>query len=275
MQQTTAGNALQIYLSTAFDGTQTWNAQPGNPPYASGTTDVVGCGAHLSAGPFSNYYFFSDSSDDHIVVVVEVTPGLYVHFGWGPMLSKNGTWTGGAYFFASSSGSQASFPVTGANAPGYTSSSYCPGAHEDFSSFAAGFVLCDSDSFTGLWIGISDTALLAGGYTGRNGASMVYGGASITPSIPRYSSTAPTVVPPEFQWEQTSQQDGRANLLPVVWWVGRDGSSGQSGGFAPIGAIPTVFSTTGAGNGFAPAEDYAIGGETYTMFPNFAVLKVV
>jgi len=279
-QQTATGYALQLYLSTAFDHTQFWNSQPGNPPYASGSsTQVVGVGAHLSAGPFANFYFFSDTSANHIVVVVEVTPGLFVHCGWGPSLVKNGTWTGGTYFFASTGGGYASKPDALANTPGLTSSSRCPGAHEDYFKQAAGFVLCNSDSFTGKWIGITDSTTPSDGYTGRNGASMVFADigstAGITASIPRYSSADRTSNPPQFQFEQTSQLDGRANLLPVVWWVGRDGSSGQTGGYSPIGSIPTVFFSNGVGNGFAAAEDYPIGSDTYTMFPDFALKKVV
>jgi len=58
----------------------------------------------LSAGPFSNYYFSADSTADNIVVVVEKTPGLYVHIGWGLSIQKAGAFTGGPYFFGSSSG---------------------------------------------------------------------------------------------------------------------------------------------------------------------------
>jgi len=273
---TTAGYALQLYLSTAFNGGDAFNAQPGNPPYQSGSVvNVVGAGAHLTAGPFTAYYFFADATGDHIVVVVEITPSVYVHFGWGPSLIKNGTITGTtAYFFASSSGYYAS-NVYGGSVPGYTSTSRCPGVHGDLNGYACGFVLCDSDSFTGKWIGITDNiSSPAAGYTGRNGASILYGDNSITPSIPRYSSAARTNNPPHFQFEQVSEQDGRANFLPIVWWVGRDGSSGQTGGFSPVGSIPTVFSSTGVGNGFAPTEIYSIAGDNYMMFPDFAVVKV-
>lgn len=269
------GNALQVYLSTAFDGGQPWNLQPGNPPIASGTSQVIGCGAHLTAGPFSNYYFFSDAGDDHIVVVVEITPGLYVHLGWGPSLVKNGTISATtAYFFASSSGYYASNPGFSSNTPGFTSTSRCPGAHEDIQQLAAGFMLVDSDTFTGKWIGITDSAFNSGGYTGRNGASMVYADTAMTASIPRYSTASRTSNPLHFQFQQTSQQDGRANLLPIIWWVGRDGSAGQSGGYSPVGSFPMVFFSNGVGNGFAPTEEYLIGSDTYKMFPEFAVKKV-
>jgi len=197
-----------------------------------------------------------------------------VHFGWGPSLVKNGTISATtAYFFASSSGFYAS-TVFGSGAAGFSSTAHCPGAHEDVQGCAAGFVLCDSDTFTGKWIGITDSLQTNNGYTGRNGASMVYGDNPMTPSIPRYSTSGRTSVPPPFQFGQTSEQDGRANLLPVVWWAGRDGASGQSGGFSPVGSFPFIFSSTGVGNGFAPTEIYSIGPDNYMMFPDFAVKKV-
>lgn len=278
-----AGTALNMFLSTAFDGSGAWDAQPGSPPVDSGGSNVIGCGMNLSAGPFSNYYFFSDTAGDNIVVVVEKSPGVYLHLFLGKSLVKNGTWTGGMYFGGSSSGYYASYRFFGANVPGWTETAPCPGSHEDVNSLAAGFVRCDSDSFTGKWIAISDNLGPTTGFTGRTGASSIFasdgihGGGAITTSIPRYATTVDAVsaTPHQFQYAQTSAIDGRANLLPALWWVGRDGSSGNAGGFSPIGTLPMVFFSNGVGNGFGPTEDYTIGTDTYKLFPNFAVLKIV
>ncbi|MGH9781684.1 MAG: hypothetical protein ACRD33_07665, partial [Candidatus Acidiferrales bacterium] len=65
-------------------------------------------------------------------------------------------------------------------------------------------------------------------------------------------------------------QDGRANLLPILLWVLRDGTTT---GFSPLGTIPNVFVSNGVGNGFSNASDYVIGAKTYRMFSNFAVAK--
>jgi hypothetical protein len=185
------------------------------------------------------------------------------------------------YFGASSSGYHASNHFVGAGVPGWTETSPCPGSHQDVNGLAAGFVLCDSDSFTGKWIAISDAGVgLA--YTGRGGASSVFtanalhGGATQTASIPRFATVADTALanPHQFQFQQTSELDGRVNLLPVLWWVGRDGSSGPTGGFSLIGSLPGIFFSNGVGNGFVPSGEYVIGSDTYKMFPNFAVAKV-
>jgi hypothetical protein len=272
------GTALLLYLSDGFDGSQLWAVQPTNAPFASGTSTRVGVGMNLSAGPFSNYYFFTDATNDNVVIVLEKSPGLYEFLAWGSSLTKVGSWTGGPYFLGSSSGYYAGNRSAAANTPGWTSTSDCPGCVDDEFSSAAAFVRCDSDSFTGKWIPISDVVSSGGpqGYTGRNGSSSALGSVAPTVSIPRYATSrfSPASSPQQFQFMQTSSIDGRVNLLPILWWVGRDGSTPTSGGFSLIGSLPTLFSSNGVGNGFVPAGEYTIGGNTYKMFPNFAVLKV-
>jgi hypothetical protein len=267
------GTALMLYLSDGFDGSQAWNLQPTIAPVASGTTNRVGVGMPLSAGPFTNYYFFTDATNANVVIVLEKTPGLFEFLAWGT-LTKTGTWTGGAYFLGSASGYWAGYTVLGTT-PGFNATSDCPGCVNDEESAAAGFVRCDSDSFTGQWIAISDTTTGQNGYTGRNGSSSVCGGRAPSVSIPRYAvnSFSSGATPQQFQFMQTSAIDGRVNLLPILWWVGRDGSGASTGGFSLIGSIPTIFFSNGVGNGFASAGEYTLGAATYKMFPNFAVLK--
>src|ERR1700733_1444965 len=104
----------------------------------------------------------------------------------------------------------------------------------------------------------------------------IHGGNTPSSSIARYA-TGPDSLgadPHQFQYQQTSQLDGRVNLLPILWWVGRDGSSGSTGPFSLIGSIPVIVFSNGVGNGFVPAGEYALGASTYKMFPNFAILKV-
>ena len=91
---------VQLYLGSGFNGAAAWNNQTAGAPIAYGQSNPIGVGMQLSAGPFSNYYFFADPSGNNIVVIVEKTPGLYVYLGWGDSLVKAGAWTGGPYFFA-------------------------------------------------------------------------------------------------------------------------------------------------------------------------------
>lgn len=272
---TGTGYALCLYLSDNFDNAQPWVTQPGNSPTESNNTNRIGVGMNLAAGPFSNYYFFTDGTNDNVVVIVERTPGLYLHLAWGTSLQKAGAWTGGMYFHGSSSGYYSPYQFFGPNQPGFTKTTDCPGCVDDAQNAPAGFVRCDVDTWTGKWVTIGELTSSVF-YTGRNGSSSAIGQFSPTTSIPRYSTSpfASGSNPQPFQFHQTSVLDGRANLLPINWFAGRDGSVGPTGGFSLIGSLPMIFSSTAVGSGFLPASDYVIGPDTYKVFPNFAVLKV-
>lgn len=259
---------VDMYCGTGFNSGQPFNNQTAGAPIGS-STFPIGVGIHLSAGPFSNYYFFSDSTADNIVVVVEKTPGLYVHLGWGLSLQKAGSYTGGAYFFGSSSGYISGFSSSGANTPGFTSTSDCPFVNKDGQNTGCGFVRADVDSWTGKWVGIWNSSSGADqGFTGKQGDTSVRGiFSTMKTNFPVY---AYGLTASHFQYLQTSDQDGRANLLPIILWALRDGTGT---GFSMLGTVPNIFVTNGVGNGFANADEYVLGATTYKMFPNFAVVK--
>jgi hypothetical protein len=265
---TTRPYGLHMYLGTAFDSGQPFNNQTAGAPIGS-STFPIGVGMPLSAGPFSNYYFFADSTADNIVIVVEKTSGLFVHIGWGLSIQKAGTFTGGPYFFGSVSGFYTGLVVSTPNSPGFTSSSDCPFVNSDAEGGGPGFVRADVDSWTGKWVGIFNSA--GGpdqGFTGKQGDSSVRGASSpMKVNYPVYADSAALF---KFQYEQTSAQDGRANLLPVYLWVLRDGTTT---GYSMLGTAPNIFSTNAVGNGYSNADEYVLGGTTYKLFPNFAVVK--
>lgn len=260
---------LALYMGTGFNSGQPWNNQTTGAPIGSGAAYPVGAAAYTSAGPFSNYYFFTDSGGDNVVVVIEVTPGLFTHCGWGDIVPA-GTITGGAFFFGSASGFFASDNSPSANVPGYSATSPCPGTMGDNVANAnTTYVRADVDSFTGLWVSMGTNTSPNEGYTGKPGASSVKAtNVTASSTIPSYAQSDQAQ---EFQFLQTSSQDARSNLLPVYLWALRDGTST---GFSMLGSLPTVFATNGVGHGFSNASDYMIGSDTYKMFPNFAVLKV-
>lgn len=262
---------IDLYLGTGYLSANSFNSQTIGSPVASGGVQMVGAAMYLSAGPFTNYYFMTDSAADNVVVVVERTPGLFVHMGWGLSLNKAGAYTGGAYFFGSSSGYFGTVAGPPVNWPGYTTTAVCPGVSVDVGGCPCTYVRADVDSFTSKWISVSNNGTGAQGFTGKTGdSSLLPPTGSPNANIPVYFLGGGSAA--EFQFSQTSQQDGRANLLPVLLWVNRDGTST---GFSLLGSLPMVFYSNGVGNGFSNATEYAIGADTYKMFPNFAVLKVV
>jgi hypothetical protein len=264
----TAHYGVHMYTGTAYDSGQPFNNQVTGAPIGS-STFPIGVGMHLSAGPFPNYYFFADSTADNIVVVVEKTSGLYVHIGWGLSIQKEGSYTGGPYFFGSTSGYYTSLTGAPANTPGFTSTSDCPFVNVDPEGGGCGFVRADVDSWTGKWVGIYNaTAGPDFGFTGKQGDTSVCGASSaVKLNFPVYAYSPVTSY---FQYEQTSVQDGRANLLPLILWVLRDGTTT---GFSMLGTVPNIFATNAVGNGFSNASEYVLGGTTYKIFPNFAVVK--
>jgi hypothetical protein len=267
------GYGLHLYLSSAFNGSAAWNAQPGNPPVGNGTAFPVGVGALLVAGPIQNYYFFSDVAADNVILVIEKTAGVYVHVGWGLSMTKCGTWTGGAYFFGSMSGYWAGYyPGPSYHpSPGINDSSSCPGADGDWwGPYTNFFVRCDVDAFTGKWLGVSNNQYPPYGYTGKFCRSSVFPMESTSSeyNIALYLASSNYTSTYDFQTCQTSAADGRTNLLPPLIWGQRD-----IGEFSLLGSIPNIFSSNGVGNGFSNTSEYVIGTTTYKMFPNFAVIK--
>jgi hypothetical protein len=248
--------ALHIYLGTGFSGAANWNAQAGGP-ILNGTSTTTGTSMPLPTGAVSAYHFFSDATADNIVVVVEKTTGIFTHLGWGTSLNKSGAWTGGAYSFSVLNGY--SF-ATGSTLPGGKNGPTANGPLM-LASSAVGYVRADVDSFTGKWLGCTDsTSQPSGGYTGRNFATEFRGG-SIPPSdIPNL----------EYFLERTvSVITSQAHLVPVRIWAPRD-----AGGYSLLGTLPIVFWTRAVGMGYAAGTILTLGADSYMLFPNFAVKKV-
>jgi hypothetical protein len=258
---------VHMYTGTGFNSGQPFNNQAGAP--VSTSTYPIGVGMQLSAGPFANYYFFADSTADNIVVVVEKTSGFFVYLGWGLSIQKAGAFTGGAYFFGSTSGYYTSAVSAYANTPGLTITSDPPFVNVDGLGGGSGFVRADVDSWTGKWVGIYNATTGADqGFTGKQGDSSVRGSIStMKTNFPTYAQLAGNY---NFQNEQVSAQDGRANLLPPLLWVLRDGTTT---GFSLLGSPPFVFVSNAVGNGFSSGDEYVLGATTYKLFPGFAVVK--
>jgi hypothetical protein len=273
------GYSIALYLGTAYVGGNAWNnQQAGAPASSADATHPVGAGMRLQSGAIPNYYFFTDATNAHVVVVAQCASGIYTHMGWGSSLSKVGTWTGGDYFWGTFDGVflHQTLPANTYAGDATTVTAGCPFTSGDGLGLACGFVRADVDAFTGKWISFSDTTVGADGYTGKIGSSPILGsGVFSAPAqhtqFPCYAASN-TGNAGSFQHHQVSAQDGRANLLPCLLYAQRDGSGP---GYSPLGTVPTIFVTSAVGQGFSPASDYVIGADTYTMFPYFAVKKVV
>src|SRR6266403_1019443 len=269
------GYSIALYLGSGFSGGAGWNGQlTGAPIQSSDAASARGVTMTLTAAAIPNYYFFTDATNDNVVVVVQKTGGVYAYLGFGTSLTKIGTWTGGPYFFGSSSGYYGHTTFGASNVPGHDLTSPCMGTAGDSFGGCCTFVRAAFDAFDG-WVTVGADALAATsaiGYCGKIGASSVgglSGSNTLRDRIPTYIENANWSAPGEFQTSLTSSLDGRANLLPCLLWAERDGSGP---GFSPLGSIPNCFVCSGVGQGFSPASDYVIGADTYKLFPYFAVL---
>jgi hypothetical protein len=255
-----------LYLGTGFSSGSDWNAQPGGP-IPSGQTTIWGVGCPTDAGAMSGYHFFTtDGNNEHVVVVLEKSAGIFGYFGWGPSIDKLGSWTGGPYFFGSMDGRNTSHDSQATSGPGFANmSAYCPGIQR---STPMVYIRADVDSFTNKWIGIGDTTTWYGGYTGKRGAS-TYNWNADTSTLPMYS---------RIMERLTNQLNGQSLLLPIRFGVERD-----AGGYSFIGSLPGIFLCNACAKGFTPATVYQWDTDNYMVFPGpseyvhggFAVKKVV
>lgn len=256
-----AGYGVGMYVGDGYSGASNWRSQSGGP-IANGTANTVGVGMNLlGAGAVAAYHFFDDGSD-HITVVVEKTPGLFVHMGWGPSLVKTGYSTDFPYMYGSSSSFYNTSSPTGVGG-GDTN------AHVPFSPnlnvgtlYATGFFKVDATTFSSRWIAL---CLATGGnnqgYTGRVGRAA--GDQSATFTEDEY---------PDWNLvEDRSWQSAFAGalLLPQHLFV----NTQPANRWAPVGYPPTVFYCQAVGHGFAASSIYQVGGLNYMVFPNFAVRK--
>jgi hypothetical protein len=268
------GYSISLYVGSGFSGGSPFNSQlVGSPIQSNDATAPKGGVMTLLSTAITNYYFFADAGGANVEVVVEKSSGVYAHMGFGTSLAQIGTWTGGPYFFASSSGAEGHSTTAGST--GHDLTAACMGTAGDDFGAAVAFVRAEVDTFNG-WVSMmsyNEVSTPSNGYCGRLGASSVGGPAAnqvIYDQVPAYLSAGGWNTSGAYQRSLTSAMDGRANLLPCLLWVLRDGTST---GLSPLGTIPNCFVCNGVGQGFSAGSDYPIGADTYTLFPNFAVKK--
>jgi hypothetical protein len=263
--------ALHLYLGTGFNGGANWNAQAGGP-LLNGTSTNTGVSMPLPTGAITAYHFFSDSSGDNLVVVVEKTTGIFTNLGWGSSLNKSGAFTGGPYFFGATNGYN--FASDSTTAPGAQNGPPAKGPFMwgDFNGAANGYVRADVDGFTGKWLGCTNsTNQPSGGYTGKNLTSEVRGGSTPPSDIPNLEG---------FIERAVSTFNSQAHLIPVRLWAARD-----AGGYSLVGVVPGAFWTNATGHTsgatISPAPGYSagtvvpLGADSYTIFPYCAIKKVM
>jgi len=105
-----AGNAVSVHQATGSSSAATapglhtadsnngYNTAPGG---TSANFLAERCVSEIGNGPFPSYHFFADDTApaDYIHVVVEITTGMFRHFGFGKLDKFGNNWTGGEYVY--------------------------------------------------------------------------------------------------------------------------------------------------------------------------------
>jgi hypothetical protein len=80
-----ADNQINIYGATGYNGSNSYNAQPGNGPVS--LPAITGSGAS-----FLGYHIFTQAggASPYIHCILEVTSGVFVHIHFGTIVSTNG-----------------------------------------------------------------------------------------------------------------------------------------------------------------------------------------
>ena len=268
------GFGIGFYLGTGFSGAATWWEQAGRPTVpdagADGGVTGTGAGMNLPSGSISGYHFFDDGADN-VVVVVEKTPGIYVHLGWCPALVGAGNPEAFPHFFGSSPAAYVT-DNSGVTGPGLTATAHAPGTHSFVHSLyvdGTAFWRVDAATWSSRWV--SNSGAPSNPVPGREyGWAGRPGRAAVNQSSQTFGLEEGEYVGWRILKDRAWQTAQVAALpLPVHLHVKLE----PQARWAHVGRHPSTFYSSAVGHGFSPGQIAPIGGQNYMLFPNFAVKK--
>ena len=249
-----SSGALHLYMSSGYDSGAAWNNQPGKI-LGKDSANAIGSAMKLIASGSNTYHFFLNATN--ITIVAERVSGFWQHLGGGE-LQKTGSYNGGLFFFGTCLG----YSVYNTNSDAPAKVPMGCGTNQNYSYMSSGFVRADVDSYVNRWLSLSDsiTQNYYYGITGRNAYSSANGGFPPPNLIAGHNGISERA---------TSSVTGQISLLPVRLFAVRDASPG---GCSLLGTVPGIFDCQ---HGYSAGTIITMGADTYVLFPNFAVQKVV
>ncbi len=226
----TQHTAKHIYVcgATGYASGSAWNAQPG-------TSASVGCPiVRDCGGPHVAYHFFLDTSLNTFFCTVEISAGVFRHFGFGAAALQGVVAGNGAFVLAD-------FRYYN-QVPTYSYHSPMAGAQGTYgtSAFYRGAILLDVDAYTGSWQAVTAATGSSPRVVGSNGYAAW--GQHFHQIAPNAFNTAHLVVP--------------------TWlWAYRPASAVWS----LIGTIPNLGSINITD--LDPSSDLVVGAITWKVFP--------
>jgi hypothetical protein len=264
------GYGIGINAGTGYNAALGWNLQPGCPQYGSSTLYPLGAGMLLGSGSITAYHFMDDGNDN-IVVLVEKTPGVYVHIGWGPTVVKHGYSWDAPYFFGSSGHYYSLYLGSEVGVPGGDLSASPPFSNAWKTTIsttyypATTFVKVDSGEYAYGWACNAGGTALLEGYTGRYLLSAYDAGGFGNPNGPRFLHLVQGWPTPR------SIMTGFPGFVLLPLWAYLYRTTVR---WSPLGYPPHIFYALATQAGIAAGSVVAVGGVNYLVAPNFVVKKV-
>lgn len=226
---------------------------------------------NIGAGPFTAYHFFAYTNPYAIHVVLEFSPGLYRHFGFG-MISKHGTWTGGAWAGGHHWNPQDSYgqydAPNGTPHTILTDAGYYPNGSKYNWNQNAGATLhvegLPDQPSGGKWghcCSAGTTDALVG--NDRGGTGRIRISANIRNGI----------AVRQFGWMLPDLQNGFVPIIPNhMFYIDGDAGSGSQNWYY-LGKMPNVGMVHL--EGIDPDQEITVGGDTWMAFPGVRKSKIL
>ena len=233
---------LFLTASMSWDDVQPWNNQPGTIRNTSNQIEACGLYEVSTSNP---YHLFALSGPDMIMLVAEVSPGIYHHLAFGE-LAKHGTYTGGL-FVSGSYGSDAyiyNYTRSSDYVFGYHADRHAGFPFNDYKYYGQNFIHAAVDGFDG-WFSVCSNSPR----TGKRARALFEGGQNANNSLGRmWYSRVPNTL------------NGVSPMLPFYLFVER-----PDGYFSPFGYTPHLryLNITH----YSPAESFTLGTEQWRVFP--------
>ena len=248
---------ISMYGSDGYDASKAWQFQPGRPAYGNSALNntLVGSVNNLAVA-IPNYHFFSYTDTDDIYCVIEFQSGRFQMFGWGQLAKYNSATFGGFWFSAPTYYPDYNQAYQGnpMNGQGYNFQS--PGASEQI-PFRGG-ELSGNSAYAVV------SSYLRMNANGHNGWA-ASGGAATNNQVnwPPVSAVGHAYYDSTTLLGTVSPYTWQTQMLPQIVYIAQTDATKAK----PFGEIKNMRRLNVSN--YAPAEEFALGPDTWKVFPYF------
>lgn len=255
-----SGTALGIYQSLGFINTSTlaYNQTDDSGNGATSTpittgrrvnfTNGTGGGGSVNAGPYTAYHFFAgEGSTPYIYIVVEMSTGVYRHFGFGNLV-KASDFTGGEFVYGHVWATDTNADAPSANAQCFLLDGLGNVPADQATMHLEGL---PGQAVGSKWGVFYNTTTSIGNDRAGNARLQLFGGAR--GGLYGYS----------LAWMRASQLAAHKLMIPVVAMLRSTAASPHTWRY--LGEMPDVRLLNI--HFFNPGDEITVGADTYVVFP--------